>query len=83
MSTGIVTVAGCLGSPTHHAFTEGFEDGLGDWEGDAAIGPEVETEEFEREVGISEREAAEGNRSLRITLRGQIDYGSSSVQAVL
>lgn len=74
-STGVVTVAGCLGSATHRAFDEGFEDGLGDWEPDAAIGPEVQLEAFEWEFGISAAEAAEGDRSLRIWNEGDYDDG--------
>jgi hypothetical protein len=70
-----MAVAGCLGGPSDPAFTEGFEDGLGDWESDAAIGPEVDIEEFEWEFGVSGTEAASGDRSLRIWNEGDYDDG--------
>jgi hypothetical protein len=73
---GAVGVAGCLGG-TEPAFTAGFEDGLGDWTGDAAIGPEVPIEEFDWEVGVSEAEAATGSRSLRVWNEGDYDDGVS------
>lgn len=68
-------MAGCLGSSTHCVFHEGFEGGLGGWQSDAAIGPEFPIEEFEWEFGISEVEAAEGVRSLRIWNEGDYDDG--------
>jgi hypothetical protein len=74
-AAGAVTVAGCLGSSSDPAFEEGFEDGLGGWKSDAAIGPEVDIEEFEWEFGVSETEAASGDRSLRIWNEGDYDDG--------
>ncbi|WP_418286038.1 hypothetical protein [Halorubrum sp. DTA46] len=74
-ATGAVTVAGCLGESREPAFEEGFEDGLGEWESGAAIGPEVDLEEFEWEFGISEAEAASGEYSLRIWNEGDYDDG--------
>ncbi|MFW6316847.1 MAG: hypothetical protein ACOC06_00075 [Halorubrum sp.] len=75
VGAGGVAVAGCLGGSTDAAFEEGFEDGLGDWESGAAIGPEVEIEEFEWEFGVSGTEAASGERSLRIWNEGDYDDG--------
>ncbi|WP_137682365.1 twin-arginine translocation signal domain-containing protein [Haloarcula mannanilytica] len=72
---GAATIAGCTGGSTGPAFEEGFEDGLGDWESGAAIGPEVELSEFEWEFGVSEEEAASGDRSLRIWNEGDYDDG--------
>lgn len=70
-------MAGCLDAPDAAAFTEGFEDGLGDWETDAAIGPEVDVADFEWEIDVSEEEAAAGDRSLRIWNEGDYDDGVS------
>jgi hypothetical protein len=72
---GLVGVAGCLDSGDGLAFTERFEDGIGDWEADAAIGPEVDADAFEWEVGVSGAEAAEGDRSLRVWNEGDHDDG--------
>ncbi len=72
---GLTGVAGCLEGSDEMVFTEGFEDGLGDWEPNAAIGPEVDIEEFEWDVDVSEREAAEGERSLRVWNQGDYDDG--------
>jgi hypothetical protein len=74
-AAGALTVAGCPSSSSDPAFEEGFEDGLGDWETGAAIGPEVELEEFEWEFGVSGAEAASGDRSLRIWNEGDYDDG--------
>ncbi len=70
-----MAVAGCSGGADGPAFEEGFEDGLGDWESGAAIGPEVELEDFEWEFGVSGAEAASGERSLRIWNEGDHDDG--------
>lgn len=74
-AAGLGAAAGCLGRFDGPAFEERFEDGQGDWESDAAIGPEVEIEEFEWEVGVSGTEAASGDRSLRIWNEGDYDDG--------
>lgn len=74
-AAGAVAVAGCLGGSSEPAFEEGFEDGLGDWESGAAIGPEVEIEEFDWEFGVSGTQAASGDRSLRIWNEGDFDDG--------
>ncbi|MFC6862888.1 hypothetical protein ACFQGE_05365 [Halomicroarcula sp. GCM10025817] len=74
-ATIAATVAGCSGGDDGAAFEEGFEDGIGDWESGAAIGPEVELEEFEWELGVSDAEAASGSRSLRIWNEGDYDDG--------
>lgn len=68
-------LAGCVGSTVSAAFNSGFESGIGQWTADAAIGPEVDIEEFEWEVDISDTEAAEGTQSLRIWNEGDYDDG--------
>jgi hypothetical protein len=75
--TGIAVtgIAGCASQPDSPDFTEGFENGLGDWETDAAIGPEVDIEDFNWEAGVSEEEAASGDRSLRVWNQGDYDDG--------
>jgi hypothetical protein len=72
---GIGGVAGCSAPSEGVDFTEGFEDGLGDWEANATIGPEVELEEFEWEVDVTDAEAAAGDRSLRVWNEGDYDDG--------
>ncbi|WP_434521749.1 hypothetical protein [Halorubrum sp. AS12] len=74
---GIAGIAGCTESDGGDGpvFEEGFEDGLGDWETGAAIGPEVDVDEFDWEVDVSETEAASGDRSLRIWNQGDYDDG--------
>lgn len=74
-AAGIGALAGCLGGYEAPAFEEGFEDGLGDWEPGAAIGPEVDVDEFEWELDVSDAEAASGDRSLRIWNEGDYDDG--------
>lgn len=71
----VTGVAGCLDRGNGPAFTEGFEAGLDGWEARATIGPEVDLEEFEWDVDISESEAAEGERSLRVWNEGDYDDG--------
>lgn len=75
VSAGTAIAAGCLGSSSEPDFQEGFEAGLGDWESGAAIGPEVALDAFEWEFEVSEREAASGDRSLRIWNEGDHDDG--------
>jgi hypothetical protein len=77
---GTAGVAGCRAGRTgtdRPAFREGFEDGLGDWTADAAIGPEVDSAEFEWTVDVSDEEAAAGERSLRIRNEGDHDDGTT------
>jgi hypothetical protein len=68
-------VAGCTSPTDSPDFTEGFEDGLGGWEPEATIGPEVDVEDFEWEVGVSDERAAQGERSLRVWNEGDYDDG--------
>lgn len=75
LSAGLLAVSGCIGGSDTPAFQEGFEDGLGEWTTGAAIGREVELQEFDWEVGISRKEAAEGEQSLRIWNEGDHDDG--------
>jgi hypothetical protein len=74
---GLAGVTGCLGRTDHTAFREGFEDGIGEWTADAAIGPEVDVEAFEWTVDVSGEQAAEGERSLRIVNEGDYDDGTT------
>ncbi len=74
-AVALAGVAGCVGGDDGPAFTEGFEDGIGDWEAGAAIGPEVDLAEFEWELDVSDAEAAAGERSLRIWNEGDYDDG--------
>lgn len=76
-AVGTVALAGCTFGANTPAFQEGFESGLGDWTADAAIGPEVDIEEFDWEVDVSDAEAAAGERSLRIWNEGDYDDGVS------
>jgi hypothetical protein len=72
---GTVGVVGCTGRLDGPAFRESFEAGLGDWQSGAAIGPEVDLAEFEWEHDVSEAQAADGERSLRIWNEGDYDDG--------
>jgi hypothetical protein len=72
---GLTGVAGCTSPQAGSDFTEGFEDGIGDWESNATIGPEVDIEDFAWEVDVSGTEAIEGERSLRIWNQGDYDDG--------
>jgi hypothetical protein len=74
-TAGAVAVAGCFGGEDGPAFEDGFEDGIGEWDEGAAIGPEVDLEAFEWELGVSDTEAATGDRSLRIWNEGDYDDG--------
>lgn len=69
------SIAGCLGQSDSSDFTEGFENGLSEWEPKATIGPEVDLADFEWDVDVSETEAAEGDRSLRVWNEGDYDDG--------
>ena len=77
-AAGIVgaALAGCL-APRAGGFDEGFEAGIGDWETDAAIGPEVDVADFEWTIDVSGEEAYTGERSLRIANGGDYDDGVS------
>ncbi|MFB6270511.1 MAG: hypothetical protein ABEH83_11235 [Halobacterium sp.] len=68
-------VAGCSSPRASPAFTEGFEDGIGDWEARATVGPEVDVEDFEWTVDVTEEEAVEGEQSLRMWNEGDHDDG--------
>jgi hypothetical protein len=87
---GVAGLAGCLGEPPENesddtgpnggdepGLQEGFEDGLGEWEADASIGPEVDIEEFEWEAGVSDEEASAGDQSVRIWNEGRYDDGTT------
>ena len=74
-AAGVIGLAGCAGGSDDPAFAEGFEEDIGDWVFDAAIGPEVDVEEFDWEVSFSREEAASGAQSLRIWNQGDYDDG--------
>ncbi|WP_430504780.1 hypothetical protein [Haloparvum sp. PAK95] len=77
MTVGAGAVAGCLGGGSSSpAYETGFESGMEGWETDAGIGPEVDLEEFEWEIGASEEQAAAGEQSLRIWNEGDYDDGT-------
>ncbi|MFB6308842.1 MAG: hypothetical protein ABEH35_05880 [Haloarculaceae archaeon] len=75
-AAGVLGLAGCQ-SGDQPAFSESFEDGIGEWESDAAIGPEVDISEFEWTVEVSTDEAADGERSLKIVNEGDYDDGTT------
>ncbi|MUW14191.1 hypothetical protein GJ633_05605 [Halorubrum sp. CBA1125] len=75
VATSVAGVAGCTDPRDGPDFTEGFEDGLGEWEPSATIGPEVDIEDFAWEVDPSEAEAVEGEHSLRVWNEGDYDDG--------
>lgn len=75
VSAGALALTGCLTEPDQYAFREGFESGVSEWDAAAAIGPEVELADFEWELGVTDTEAAEGTRSLRIWNEGDHDDG--------
>jgi hypothetical protein len=74
-AAGAIALVGCTDRSGGPAFEERFENGLGDWESGAAIGPEVDLAAFEWELGVSDAEAASGERSLRIWNEGDHDDG--------
>jgi hypothetical protein len=74
-AVGIAGSAGCTGRSDGADFTDGFEDGLGEWDTRATIGPEVDLAAFEWEIDVSGTEAAEGTRSLRVWNQGDYDDG--------
>lgn len=67
--------SGCLSETSEPAFQEGFEEGMGNWEGNAAIGSEVDIEDFEWELEVTDEEAAAGEHSLRVWNEGDHDDG--------
>lgn len=75
VSVGGLSVTGCLSTPTEPQFQEGFEQGIGEWESQATIGPEVAIEEFEWDVSISTAEAKTGDHALKIWNEGDYDDG--------
>ena len=78
-SIGLTTLAGCGAGSERPAFEEGFERGIGDWEAAAAIGPEVELDEFDWDVDVRDTQAHSGSRSLRIWNEGTYDDGTTWV----
>ena len=74
LTAGVISLTGCAGR-SGPAFEESFETGLGEWRPDAAIGPEVDLDEFEWEVTVSDDQAFRGERSLRVWNEGDYDDG--------
>jgi len=72
-----VGLAGCIAPGDDAVLSEGFEEGIGDWTAEAAIGPEVDVSEFEWAVDVSTAQASEGARSLRIFNEGDYDDGTT------
>jgi hypothetical protein len=77
VAAGLGSVVGCVAPSDDVAFSEGFEDGMGDWTADAAIGPEVDVSAFEWEIDVSTARASEGERSLRVFNEGDYDDGTT------
>jgi len=75
-AAGAAGLAGCASGGDD---APAFEDGLGEWETGAAIGPEVDIGDFDWEADVSEEEAAAGERSLRIWNQGDYDDGVTRV----
>lgn len=78
-TAGLLVTAGCSTGAQVPEFRDGFEDGLGLWSPAAAIGPEVDLEEFDWTVEVSDEEAAAGSWSLRIWNEGDFDDGTTWV----
>lgn len=76
-TAGLLVIAGCSTGAQVPEFREGFEDGPGSWAPAAAIGPEVDLEEFDWTVAVSDEEAAAGSRSLEIWNEGDFDDGTT------
>jgi hypothetical protein len=70
-------LAGCGGRERGAEFEEGFEDGIGDWESAAAIGPEVPLSGFDWSTGVTDDQAASGQRSLALFTEGDHDDGTA------
>lgn len=77
VAVGVGGIAGCTAPSNGSGFREGFEEGMSDWTTGAAIGPEVELEEFEWEVDVSTEQASQGERSLRVFNEGRYDDGTT------
>lgn len=77
IGVSIASVAGCLSDSGDPAFQEGFEEGIGEWESDAAIESEVDIDDFDWVVEVSDEVAAAGDYSLRIWNEGDYDDGVS------
>lgn len=79
-ATAAVPLAGCTaGHGTRVVFSESFESPLEGWERRAAIGPEVDLEEFRREVERTDERAHDGEFSLRVFAGGDHDDGTAWV----
>lgn len=72
-------LAGCTGGSGGDGavLVEGFESPLADWEARAAIGAEVNLEDFQRAVERSDERAREGEWSLRVYTEGDHDHGTA------
>lgn len=56
---GVAAATGCSTPRERPGLAESFENGLGDCESTTAIGPEIDLEDFESKVGISDSEAVD------------------------
>lgn len=73
-------LAGCTGGSGDDQgpiLAEGFESPLEEWEAHAAIGPEVDLADFDREVERSDERAREGDWCLRLFTGGDHDDGTA------
>jgi hypothetical protein len=77
---GVACVSGCLGGrrPQRVSLTEGFEDGLGDWDTRGHVGPDAGGS-FDWSIEITEERAAAGQHSLAIFTEGDHDDGTAWV----
>jgi hypothetical protein len=58
-------------------FAESFEEGLGDWETAAHIGPEEELSDFEWGIERSDEQSVDGDWSLSVFTEGDHDDGTA------
>jgi hypothetical protein len=63
---GVAGAAGCSVPESGPNLIKSFDNGLGNRESTAATEPEVDLKWFDWAVGISEAEAVDGDRSIRV-----------------
>ncbi|MFC7070029.1 hypothetical protein [Halobaculum lipolyticum] len=75
-AAGLASLSGCVvGSREGPAFDESFENGLDGWRTDAAIGPEVDLDEFDWAIDATTDRAHTGGRSVAVFTEGDHDDG--------
>ena len=73
-------IAGCLGDDDDgedltFTFEETFDDGLDDWEIEAAIGPEVDLEDWDWSIDLTDEPVHVGEQSIEVFTEGRYDDG--------